>query len=125
MDNKFEIVAAGDAVSSRNPFTINATTGKIQFNGEVSFSSVTDAPAMVAENTNINVTTNLVPNDGWYDAVNHADYLFVGTPTYYKMIGANTFQEDTLLLSVGDEAYTPYITDFTKSYKISYACKMQ
>jgi hypothetical protein len=120
--DKFKLVATDQGAASKNPFTVNATTGDITFVGKVSFNSVTDAPDLVAENTNINVTTNLVPNAGWY-ASGHADYQFYGTPTYYRMLGAGTVAEDTLLLNVGDEVYTPYISDMTLSYKLSYSFK--
>lgn len=120
--DQFKLVATGQSVASRNPFTVNATTGEITFNGSVSFNSVTDAPPMVASNTNINVTTNLIPNTGW-SVGGYGDYQFFGTPTYYRMIGAGTVAEDTLLLNVGDEVYTPYIEDMTLAYKLSYSFK--
>lgn len=120
--DEFKLVATGQAVASRNPFTVDAVTGEITLNGKVSFNSVTDAPDLVAENTNINVSTNLIPNAGW-GVGGHGDYQFVGTPTYYRIVGAGTVSEDTLLLNVGDEVYTPYIEDMGLSYKLSYSFK--
>ena len=120
--DEFKLVASGQSVASRNPFTVNATDGQITFNGSVSFNSVTDAPSMVASNTNINVTTNLVPNAGW-SVGGYGDYQFVNTPTYYRILGAGTVAEDTLLLNAGDEVYTPYISDMTIAYKLSYSFK--
>ena len=118
--DEFKLVASGQSVASRNPFTVNATDGQITFNGSVSFNSVTDAPSMVASNTNINVTTNLVPNAGW-SVGGYGDYQFVNTPTYYRILGAGAVAEDTLLLNAGDEVYTPYISDMTIAYKLSYS----
>jgi hypothetical protein len=120
--DKFKLVATSQGAASKNPFTVDATTGDITFVGKVSFNSVTDAPDMVAANTNINVSTNLVPNAGW-NVGGHGDYQFFGTPLYYRMLGAGTVAEDTLLLNVGDEIYTPYIEDMTLSYKLSYSFK--
>jgi hypothetical protein len=42
----FKLVATGQSVASRNPFTVNATTGEITLNGKVSFNSVTDVPQL-------------------------------------------------------------------------------
>ena len=109
-----------DGTTGYTPFEI--VDSNIIFKGKVSFNSVTDAPDLVAENTNINVSTNLVPNAGW-GVGGHGDYQFVATPTYYRMLGAGTVAEDTLLLNVGDEVYTPYIADMTLSYKLSYSFK--
>lgn len=44
--DEFKLVATGQSVASRNPFTVNATTGDITFVGKVSFNSVTDVPAL-------------------------------------------------------------------------------
>ena len=44
--DEFKLVATGQSVASRNPFTVNATTGDITFVGKVSFNSVTDVPSL-------------------------------------------------------------------------------
>jgi hypothetical protein len=44
--DQFKLIASGQSVASRNPFTVNAVTGEIVFNGKVSFNSVTDVPEL-------------------------------------------------------------------------------
>jgi hypothetical protein len=44
--DQFKLVASGQSVASRNPFTVNAVTGEIVFNGKMSFNSVTDVPEL-------------------------------------------------------------------------------
>ena len=92
--------------------TIDTVNGKVMFNGVVSFQSLTDVPQMVAENTNINITDNLIPTDGW-NVDTHADYIWVGDPEYSMAVGAGDFLEAQLVLDANDEVYSPYLEDMT------------
>lgn len=42
--DKFKMIAASQTAASQNPFSVNAGTGEINFNGKVSFTNVTGAP---------------------------------------------------------------------------------
>lgn len=55
--DEFKLVATGQDVASRNPFTVNATTGDITFIGKVSFNSVTDTQDIVT-GSNFNTIAN-------------------------------------------------------------------
>ena len=63
--DQFKLVATGQSVASRNPFTVNAVDGTITFNGKVSFNSVTDVPALgstpqqVVDAVNAGTTTTI------------------------------------------------------------------
>lgn len=120
--DQFKLVGSGQTVASRNPFTVDATTGKITFNGSVSFNSVTDTPQMVSYNTNINTSNNLI-NPLGINLSNHAGYELIGSPVYSVAIGAGNYSEIQMDLALADELYTPYISDFSTSYSASYAFK--
>ena len=124
--SEFTIVAdtfkVASGTTSYTPLTIDTVNGKVMFNGVVSFQSLTDVPQMVAENTNINITDNLIPTDGW-NVDTHADYIWVGDPEYSMAVGAGDFLEAQLVLDANDEVYSPYLEDMTASYRVSFAFK--
>lgn len=122
--DNFKLVAAGqDVANAYCPFEVNAATGEIRFIGTVTFGSIEDPPDMVAENTNINTISNIVPTLMWYTS-NHADYTFVGTVTVADEAGADEFSEPTVTLEAGDEVYSPYVEELVLyNYQVSFAFK--
>lgn len=44
--DKLKMVAASQSAAAQSPFSVNASTGEITFNGKVSFNSVTDVPQL-------------------------------------------------------------------------------
>lgn len=83
--DQFKLVATGQSVASQNPFTVNATTGKISFNGIVDFTSTNASGTTTIDGGKIttgSITTNqLSMNTGWAGAI----YNLGGTPLSYTM----------------------------------------
>lgn len=46
--DKFKIISTNQSAVSKNPFTVNASTGEIDFNGKVSFTNIKDDAAKTA-----------------------------------------------------------------------------
>jgi len=63
--DNFKMVAASQSAAAQSPFSVNATTGQITFNGVVSFSNITNVPQLgstpqqVVDAVNAGITTTI------------------------------------------------------------------
>lgn len=102
--DQFKLVASGQSVASRNPFSINATTGEISFNGKVSFSNVTNTPLIPT------ATSQLTNNSGFttLSAVDAQGYILPAEVA--NAINTNTTTIDGSKITTGSIAANKIIT---------------
>lgn len=131
--DKFKLRAASQTAASQQPFTVNAVTGDITFEGKVTFGSsqsgtIEEAIASTIENIqvgdkNINITDNLIPVTSLVGDINNAGYQFQGAPVKSITSGIDTYAEPQIYISGADEVYSPYIEEVNIPYYYRFGIK--
>ncbi len=131
--DKFKLRAASQTAASKQPFTVNAVTGDITFEGKVTFGSsqsgtIEEAIASTIENIqvgdkNINITDSLIPVTSLVGDINNAGYQFQGAPVKSITSGIDTYAEPQISLSGADEVYSPYIEEVNIPYYYRFGIK--
>lgn len=86
--DKFKMVAASQSAAAQSPFSVNATTGDITFNGKVSFSSVTGAPTHTSGLLSARPVSAVLGST--YVATDESNKLYTYTATGWKVGGATS-----------------------------------
>jgi len=86
--DNFKMVAASQSAAAQSPFSVNATTGDITFNGKVSFSSVTGTPTHTSGLLSARPVTAVLGST--YVATDESNKLYTYTATGWKVGGATS-----------------------------------
>ena len=131
--DKFYLEAAGSSTTSSAyvPFAVDAATGSIVFNGNVTFgnnqtgtvndavtSIVTDIVSTVAlGDKNINITDNLIPTTSFVADTDSSGYQLGGTCYKSMSSGLDVFAEAQCnLVNTASEMYSPYVDEMSVPY---------
>jgi len=86
--DNFKMVAASQSAAAQSPFSVNATTGQITFNGVVSFSSVTGTPTHTSGLLSARPVSAVLGST--YVATDESNKLYTYTATGWKVGGATS-----------------------------------
>ena len=138
--DKFYLEAAGSSTTSSAyvPFAVDATTGSIVFNGNVTFGNnqtgtVNDAVTSIVTNIvstvalgdkNINITDNLIPTTSFVADIDNSGYQLGGTCYKSMASGLDTFAEaQCTLVNGSSEMYSPYVDEMSLPYYYRFGIK--